>query len=50
MPNAKIYVRPQVGDEAKGLDLLMVGTDINWTSKMDLDSPEDEDEGLPDLV
>ena len=47
MPAAKLYVRPRT--EPNGLDLLMVGPDINWTTKIELEETE-EDEGLPDLI
>ena len=50
LPNAEMFVRPllaQNGDP-RGLELVMVGLEINWKAKMEI-VEEDEDEGLPDL-
>ena len=47
MPTANIYVRPRTAPN--GLELLMIGPDMNWTTKVELEE-NDEDEGLPELI
>ena len=44
LPRADIFVRPA----ESGLEITLIGTEINWKARMVL--IKEEDEGLPDLV